>query len=78
MRPIQEGDTILLGGMHKRIRKLYGQSAVPLGLRPRLPLLCDADGVIAVPGICTRDGSAATKGESVLCVRIYLHNHFDT
>ena len=78
LRPIQEGDTVLLDGMHKKIRKLYGQHSVPLGLRPRLPLLCDADGVIAVPGIGTRDGSAAKEGESVLCVHIYLHNHFDT
>lgn len=78
LRPIQQGDTILHGGMHKKIRKLYGQRAVPLGLRPRLPLLCDEDGVVAVPGICTRDGSAAKEGENALCVSIYLHNHFDT
>jgi len=78
LRPIKEGDVILQGGMHKRIRKLYGQSGVPLCLRARLPLLCDTDGVIAVPGICTRDASCAKQAEKALCLRIYLQNQFDT
>lgn len=79
LRPMQEGDRILHGGMHKRVRKLYGQSGVPLWLRPRLPLLCDDDGVLAVPGICLRDGCKTTSNapnpsHGNLCVRIYLKN----
>jgi tRNA(Ile)-lysidine synthase len=78
LRPIREGDVVLQGGMHKRIRKLYGQHGVPLALRARLPLLCDLDGVIAVPGICMRDGSKAKNAEKTLCIRIYLQKQFDT
>ncbi len=78
LRPLQEGDRILQGGMHKKIRKLYGQNGVPLLLRSRLPLLCDDDGVLAVPGIALRDGAEPHDGEDKLCVRIYLQNHFDT
>ncbi len=74
LRPIKEGDCILQGGMHKRIRKLYGQCGVPLHLRPKLPLLCDDLGVLAVPGICLRDGAKPRTGEDALCVRIYLQN----
>lgn len=72
MRPIREGDVILSGGMHKKIRKLYGQSGTPLSLRPRLPLLIDADGILAVPGICVRDGAQADSVHPTLTVRIYL------
>ncbi len=78
LRPMHKGDRILHGGMHKRVRKLYGQSGVPLYLRPQLPLLCDEDGVLAVPGICLRDGCNAHDDQDSLCVRIYLRKQFDT
>lgn len=78
LRPIKEGDRILHGGMHKKVRKLYGQHALPLRLRAQLPLICDEDGILAVPGICQRDGCTPQPGEKSLCIRIYLRNHFDT
>lgn len=78
LRPIREGDVILSGGMHKRIRKLFGQSGVPLSLRTRLPLLCDENGVLAVPGVCIRDNARPTPAQPSLTVRIYLKKSFDT
>ena len=36
--------------------------------------LCDDEGVLAVPGICLRDGATPRTGEDALCVRIYLQN----
>ena len=75
---MKEGDVILLNGMHKRVRKLYSEHGVPLALRARLPLLCDENGIIAVPGICLRDGAAASQDKKSLDVRIYLHKQFDT
>ncbi|MBQ2256863.1 MAG: tRNA lysidine(34) synthetase TilS [Clostridia bacterium] len=79
LRPLGEGDRILQGGMHKRIRKLYGRVGVPLYLRTQLPLLCDEDGVLAVPGVCLRDGAKPCLGDTVLYVRIYLRKqtHFE-
>ena len=73
LRPIREGDVILSGDMHNRIRKLYGEKGVPLSLRARLPLLCDDCGVLAVPGVCVRDGARARSGDPALFVRVYLH-----
>ena len=75
---MKEGDTILFHGMHKRVRKLYSESCVPLALRARLPLLCDEAGILAVPGICLRDGAAAAQDDPALDFCIYLHKHFDT
>ena len=72
LRPVKEGDVILSGGMHKKIRKLYGHAGIPLALRATLPLICDENGVIAVPGICMRDGAAAMQEQSALCIRICL------
>ena len=41
--------------------------------------LCDEDGVLAVPGICLRDGSLPHPGEKTLYVRIYFkkQTHFE-
>ncbi len=76
LRPIRQGDVILSGGMHKRIRKLYGERHVPQHLRAKLPLLCDDEGVIAVPGICVRDDAAPIAAEKSVSVSIFLAKSF--
>lgn len=50
------GDTILLRGMHRRVRKLQNAHAVPPFVRERLPILCDRDGILWVPFVGVRDG----------------------
>lgn len=58
LRSRREGDTILQNGMHKKIRKLQNECALPLPLRTALPLLCDGDGVLWCPPVAQRDGTA--------------------
>jgi tRNA(Ile)-lysidine synthetase-like protein len=59
LRPRREGDRILLGGMHRRVRKLQNERGIPPALRDRLPLLCDGEGVLWVPGVGLRDGTSS-------------------
>ena len=56
----QAGDTLLLGGMHRKLRKLQNAAHLPPALRERLPLLCDAQGVLWAPFIGVRDGFIIT------------------
>ena len=56
----KEGDTLLLHGMHKKIRKLQNEAGIPPALRQQLPLLCDAQGVLWVPFIGVRDQDPTT------------------
>jgi tRNA(Ile)-lysidine synthase len=56
LRSRTEGDVILFHGMHKKIRKLQNECALPLALRQSLPLLCDKDGVLWCPLVAARDG----------------------
>ncbi|MBQ9086476.1 MAG: tRNA lysidine(34) synthetase TilS [Clostridia bacterium] len=51
------GDRILAGGMHKSVKKLLCDKKIPLSLRARLPVLCDNDGIVVIPGVAQRDGS---------------------
>ena len=57
LRNRRAGDRILAGKCHKTVRKLPGMSKLPLETRERMPLLCDGDGVLAVPFGPVRDGA---------------------
>jgi len=63
------GDRILMGGMHKSVKKLLGEKKIPLALRRRLPVLCDNDGIVAIPLVGVRDGVAPTDDGSGTVIR---------
>ena len=58
------GDKILLGGMHKSVKKLYNEKKIPLDLRSRIPIICDKSGIIAIPFIGIRDGARAKQSST--------------
>ena len=61
LRSRAQGDTLLHRGMHKKIRKMQNECALPLHLRLSLPLLCDKDGVLWCPLVALRDGAEGDK-----------------
>ncbi len=68
-RSRRAGDVILQGGMHKDVRKLLSAHHVPLEMRDTLPIICDEDGILLIPGITLRDGAKA-KSDDALVVEI--------
>ena len=73
VRPRRAGDVILCGGMHKDVRKLMSAKRVPLALRKSLPLLCDEDGILAIPSVAIRDGARAKDGtQNTVVIEIKL------
>ncbi len=69
------GDTLLLRGVHRKLRKLQNELGIPASLRDRLPLLCDGDTVIWAPFCGARDGAFAPVTSSTrhaLCLTIEL------
>ena len=48
-------DKILLGGMHKSVKKLMCEKKIPVELRPKLPIICDDEGILAIPSVAVRD-----------------------
>ena len=44
---------------------------VPRALRDRLPLLCDGDGILLIPGIGVRDGACVSSHTHPLYVSIF-------
>lgn len=64
-RPRREGDRILLGGMHRSLKKLISEKLSRLSLEERrsLPVICDGEEIVWVPGIEVADpyrGTTAT------------------
>lgn len=68
-RSRQAGDKIRSGGMHKSVKKLMCDKKIPLELRSRLPVICDEDGIIAIPFIGIRDGA---KGKDTV-LNFYMY-----
>ena len=53
LRPRMSGDSLRLPGGTKSLKKLYIDRKIPASQRPQLPVLADAWGVLAVPGLGT-------------------------
>lgn len=55
LRPKKDGDTIYYGGMTHKLKKLFSDRKIPVSKRKRIPILCDDNGVVWVPGFGVRD-----------------------
>lgn len=65
LRNRRTGDRILAGKCHKVVRKLPGMARFSPTTRAVMPLLCDGDGVLAVPGGPVRDGAKKNADRSL-------------
>lgn len=54
----REGDVILRGKMHRKLRRLYAQMGISTELRRALPLLCQGEEVVWAPFVGTSDNFA--------------------
>ena len=61
VRNRRAGDKILSGGVHKSLKKLLNEKKIPLDLRSRIPIICDDDGIVAIPFVAMRDGARVTQ-----------------
>lgn len=55
VRPKQDGDSVFYGGMTHKLKKLFNDRKIPLSERQLIPILCDDNGVVWVPGFGVRD-----------------------
>ncbi len=55
------GDRIRMGSVSKSVKKLMSEKKIPRELRPRIPMICDEMGILAIPYIGVRDGCAPSE-----------------
>ena len=65
-RSRREGDKILSGGMHKSVKKLMCDKKIPISKRNSLPVICDDEGILWIPGVALRDGAKNKKENTIL------------
>ena len=76
-RTYREGDVIFCHGMHKKLRRVYREAGISPRLRTRIPLLCDAEGVIWAPfANAVRDSVEDKSGEPYV-IRVVLDGRTD-
>lgn len=63
VRSRKDGDTIIQGRLTKKLKKLLCERKIPSHLRDKIPLICDDDGIVAIPEIAVRDGA---RGEDII------------
>ena len=63
------GDAYRFGGMTRKLKKLLNATRLTVRERDMLPVVCDGEGILWVPGFAVRDGAGAKKGEK--CHIIY-------
>ncbi len=60
----EAGDTYRYGGMTRRVKKLLSDKKMALNERELIPVLCDGEGIVWIPGFPPRDGLGYTgEGE---------------
>ena len=55
VRSRRDGDSYVFGGMTRKLKKLFNDRKYPMDVRRSLPIVCDADGIVWVPGFPCAD-----------------------
>ena len=72
-RPRRAGDKILMGGINRSLKKLMCDKKIPVEIRSRLPIICDSDGIIAVPFIGVSDRAKPIDNSERTTLQFYLY-----
>ena len=67
------GDRIRINKMSKSVKKLMCDNKIPIELRDRIPIICDDDGILAVPFVATRDSATAKNDNNATVIQVYLY-----
>ena len=67
----REGDVIMSGKMHKRIKKLMCDKKIPLTDRDALPLICSEEEILFVPGCAVADIATSKSKNGYFTVSVY-------
>ena len=66
----EDGDFYRYGGMSHKLKKVFNDRNIPPYERDNIPVICDGDGILWVPGLPLRDyPETQRKGEYItLCL----------
>ena len=56
VRTRNDGDKYRFGGMTHKVKRLFSDKKIPQSERDRIPIICDDDGILYIPGFPLREG----------------------
>lgn len=71
VRNRKESDVYFFRSHHRKLKKLMCDAKVPPRARDLLPVVCDGDGIVWVPGFPPRDGLSANDEQDIKTVITY-------
>jgi tRNA(Ile)-lysidine synthase len=71
VRSRKDGDKIKVNNMTKKVKRILCDNHIPSHLRDKLPIICDDGGIVALPGLCIRDGCRAFKDSDTIEIKFY-------
>ena len=77
-RARQSGDTLVLPGGHRLVKKAMIDRKIPAALRKELPVIVAGEQILAVTGVGVNLDFAAQVGEEALINRVYRKETMDT
>lgn len=77
-RARQSGDTLVLPGGHRLVKKAMIDRKIPAALRKELPVIVAGEQILAVTGVGVNLDFAAQVGEEALIIRVYRKETMDT
>jgi tRNA(Ile)-lysidine synthase len=72
-----DGDSYTFGGMRRRLKRLFTDKKIPKDERRRIPVICDDNGILWVPGFSVRDGARAASGQNIIYITVYSKSNTD-
>ena len=67
----RDGDSIYFGGMTRKLKKIYNDRNIPSFLRDLIPIICDKNGILWVPGLPLRSDKELDHTETVKISMFY-------
>ena len=68
-----EGDRYRFGGSTRKVKKLFSEKKLSESEKEKVPLVCDNDGIVWIPGFPLRDGASSYPGVSDGCVYLCFY-----
>ena len=66
IRVRESGDTFRYGGMTHKVKKIFSEKKLTATERRSIPVICDDEGILWIPGFPLRDGLCDGDGENIV------------
>ena len=63
--------------INNKLKKIFNDRKVPLHARQRIPILCDSEGIIWVPGFSVRDGASGVSATNRMYITLFYNENGD-